>query len=193
MTMNARTEELLLKVWRQMHSRCANKSDSRYGGRGISVCVAWGDYGVFREWAVSAGYAEGLSIERKDNDAGYSPDNCIWADRGTQANNRRSTIRLTIFGETKSLSQWSRDPRCVVSEPALRLRISRRGWDPLKAVTTPAVKNNDQATHCPKGHEYTPDNITWDGPDKAWRKCRTCNADRARANHAKKKGSAAAG
>jgi hypothetical protein len=86
---------------------------------------------------------------------------------------------ITAFGETKSIAQWSRDPRCAVSKAALGLRIQRRGWDPERALTTPTIKNNGEATQCPSGHKYTPDNISWDGPDKSRRKCKACMRARA--------------
>jgi hypothetical protein len=46
---------------------------------------------------------EGLSIERTDNDAGYSPENCVWADRKTQTRNKRDTLFVTINGERRPL------------------------------------------------------------------------------------------
>lgn len=189
--LTARSEELLLKVWRQMRSRCGDRENSRYGGRGISVCPEWDDYGTFRSWAIDAGYAEGLSIDRIDNDGNYAPDNCRWTDRITQANNRRGQVLLTAFGETKSLAMWARDQRCPVSAPALQLRVVRRGWDHERAIVTPIVKNNGEATHCPQGHPYDEDNIYWEGPGKTWRKCRACCIERSKKNYAKrKKGSA---
>jgi hypothetical protein len=175
-------EEKLRKVWRQMKRRCTVPTDGkypRYGGRGIKVCDEWQDFEIFRSWSVAAEYAEGLSINRIDNDGNYEPANCEWTDRITQANNSSRNHLVTAFGEIKTLAQWSRDPRCVVTKAALGLRINRRKWEPERALTTPTIKNNNEATHCPSGHEYTPDNITWDGPDKSWRKCKECGRDRA--------------
>jgi len=137
------------------------------------------DYITFRSWAVAAGYAEGLSINRLDNDGDYEPANCEWTDSITQQNNTSRNHLITAFGEIKTLAEWSRDPRCVVSRAALGLRISRRGWDPERAIITSTIKNNAEATHCPADHEYTPENISWDGPDKSWRKCKTCMRARA--------------
>jgi len=187
-------EEKLRKVWRQMKSRCEKPTDDRYyryGARGIRVCDEWQTYIPFRTWALAAGYADGLTIERVDNNGSYHPDNCTWIPAAEQAKNRSSQVLGTAFGETKSLTEWSRDPRCMVSLPSLMLRVQRRKWDVERAVTTPAVKNNDQATHCPQGHEYTADNIYWTGPNKTWRQCAECCRARARANNAKaRKGSA---
>lgn len=176
-------EEKLKKVWRQMHSRCEKPNDDRYyryGARGITVCEEWKTYIPFRTWALEAGYADGLTIERIDNDGNYHPDNCTWISREDQAKNRTRKAAYTAFGETKTLTNWSRDPRCVVSNAALTLRIKRRGWEVERALTTPAINNNDRATHCPQGHEYTLDNIYWTGPYGTWRQCATCARARQR-------------
>ena len=174
-----------------MHRRCSNPKDghySRYGGRGITVCPEWGDYAVFRSWSLGAGYADGLSINRVDNDGGYAPNNCEWTDRVTQGNNRSNNVLLTAFGETMTLAQWSRDPRCVVTHPALALRVSRRGWGAERALTTPILRS-PLASHCPQKHEYTPENIAWDGPNKDHRRCRMCMRARATENYRKRKAS----
>ena len=72
----------LHSVWTNMRERCSNPQSEKwqnYGGRGITVDPSWDDsYLTFAAWARANGYAEGLSIDRIDNDAGYGPDNCRW-------------------------------------------------------------------------------------------------------------------
>lgn len=84
-------------VWAAMRRRCQDtnsKSYKDYGGRGITVCDRWQDFANFIEDMGQRPSPE-YSIERKDNDRGYSPDNCIWATRDIQAKNRRPPKKLT--------------------------------------------------------------------------------------------------
>ncbi len=86
----------MYRVWGSMRERCNNPKQCRYssyGGRGIKVCDEWKDFAKFREWALSAGYAPGLQVDRKDNDKGYNPENCRIATRHEQQQNRRLPSR----------------------------------------------------------------------------------------------------
>ncbi len=120
-----------------MRDRCRSKAPathSLYAARGITVCREWQDFGAFREWAMANGYAPGLEVDRIDNDRGYSPANCRWATDAEQNRNKRSNVNITAFGETKCLTDWTKDPRCVVTRECIQKRL-RRGFSPEEALT----------------------------------------------------------
>lgn len=103
----------LFSVHQAMLRRCTTPTHCHYplyGGRGITVCPAWMDFLVFKEWADANGYSDGLSLDRRDNDLGYSPDNCRWATGTTQSRNRnaqlgKSSKFIGVTWDTKR-SKW---------------------------------------------------------------------------------------
>jgi len=101
----------LYSIWTNMKDRCYNPNTdtyNSYGRRGITVCEEWkNDFGVFRDWALENGYDDSLTIDRIDNDGNYCPENCRWVDAKTQANNRRSSVYVTVDGITRSLAAWA--------------------------------------------------------------------------------------
>lgn len=109
-TVHGDSNSKLYRVWDSMVRRCHNsnhKAFPRYGGRGISVCAEWRKYAAFKAWAESSGYAEGLSIDRINNDAGYCPENCRWATAKQQQNNRECCAYIKHDGERLTVTQWS--------------------------------------------------------------------------------------
>jgi hypothetical protein len=135
------TKSRLYRIWRAMHFRCyapSHEAFPRYGGRGITVCSEWvTDYTAFMNWALANGYAPDLTIDREDNDLGYTPGNCRWITmRAQMINKRNNRPPLTMFGETKPVSDWGRDPRCATQPGIFQTRIGL-GWDAEEAFLTP--------------------------------------------------------
>lgn len=123
--------------WGSMLARCdkpSHKSFARYGGRGITVCAEWRKFDSFL--ADMGERPAGTTLERKDTNGNYEPGNCCWATHTAQARNRRSNRPVTCLGETKTIVEWSEDPRCVPSHVTLRKRLEE-GWGELDALTRP--------------------------------------------------------
>ena len=137
----------LWKSWNAMLQRCYNrrcKSYRWYGKKGVRVCLAWRRYTAFRDWARANGYADDLTIDRRDGAKDYEPGNCRWV---TQAdNNRNKAVELVAaFGEAKSCGDWSADPRCPgLKEVTIRMRL-KRGFTHELAITKPAKAYNRRA------------------------------------------------
>jgi hypothetical protein len=127
------------KIWKGMIRRCTDKKCKTYpdyGGRGITVDKRWMSMSAFYE---DMGRRQpGMTIGRKNNDLGYSKDNCRWETSKQQSRNTRRTVRITAFGETKSASDWAEDNRCKCPYTALVQRI-RAGWEHQDAISTPIV------------------------------------------------------
>lgn len=134
----------LYRIWQYMRKRCTNQNAinyERYGGRGITVCPEWQeDFAAFRDWAVANGYRDNLSIDRKDNNGPYSPENCRWATAHEQGNNRRSTHLITYNGETHSIKQWSEITGIAESTIWNRLKA---GATPEDALTRPVRRRKE--------------------------------------------------
>jgi hypothetical protein len=98
-------------AWKAMKQRCCNprcQAFRNYGARGITVCKEWESFEPFCRWAIENGYAEGLELDRIDNEKGYSPENCRWISRRKNINNRRNTTLLTVNGVTRPRTEWEK-------------------------------------------------------------------------------------
>lgn len=98
------------RIWTSMKSRCRNENNqtyAEYGGRGITVCERWDKFMNFlSDMGVRP---DGHSLDRINNDAGYSPDNCRWATRAEQNRNTRLTVNIEFNGVKKCITDWAID------------------------------------------------------------------------------------
>lgn len=130
-----------------MKARCLNTNSasfSTYGARGIIICEEWkNDFKSFLDWALSQGwvYKRRLTLDRINNDGNYEPTNCRFATDFVQSRNKRSTVNLTAFGETKCATDWMKDERCIISIGLLRKRLKDK-WEHEKALTFPSRNKN---------------------------------------------------
>lgn len=102
----------IYQIWADMKDRCNNNKNQfykNYGGRGIKVCDEWTtDFMNFYNWAMENGYKEELTIDRINVDGNYEPNNCRWATWKLQANNKRTSRKITIYGKTKTAYEFEK-------------------------------------------------------------------------------------
>lgn len=125
----------LYKIWESMKRRCNSAKCERYacyGGRGIKYISEWDKFENFHEWAISSGYVDGLSLDRINADGNYEPNNCRWVPLKEQAYNKTTSLRFTLDGETKCLSEWA----VIFNIPYARLyqRIFKLGYSFEEAI-----------------------------------------------------------
>lgn len=98
----------LFNIWNHMRYRCSNPNHSKYkyyGAKGTTVCEEWDNsYIAFKEWSLSNGYTDKLTIDRINNDGNYEPGNCRWTDLSTQSSNTR-VIRKTNTSGYRGVSK----------------------------------------------------------------------------------------
>lgn len=122
------------RIWAGIITRCLNPRSSsfpNYGGRGISVCDRWRKFENFI--ADMGPCPAGFSVERKNNNLGYCPENCTWADMIAQCNNRRTNNIISFNGESLTLAQWSR--KIGINSATLKNRLVI--WPVEKSLTEP--------------------------------------------------------
>lgn len=126
----------LWQVWRDMLRRCyveKFKYYHRYGGRGIKVCQRWID--SVDDFIKDMGPMPTAkhTLDRKDNNGNYCPENCLWATRKEQARNRRDTRMIAFNGKTQCVSDWAREYN--INRKTLYTRLARPGWSIERAIT----------------------------------------------------------
>lgn len=116
--------------WAAMNRRC--RAEPRYLARGITVCSRWS---VFANFLADMGERpDGKSLDRIDNEKGYSPENCRWATARQQNRNTTRNRRVTFEGRTLCVTEWAAELGMPPKTLALRFA---RGWSPERALTTP--------------------------------------------------------
>ncbi len=130
----ARNRSLYL-IWGQMHSRCYNPKHvgfHNYGGRGITVCAEWHDFETFLE--DMSPRPVGKTLDRIDNDGGYSPANCRWATAAEQSRNTRRARNIEVDGRRVGLTQYCEESGLPYRRTLARLRL---GWPVERAISEP--------------------------------------------------------
>lgn len=126
----------IYRIYLAMKERCYYKSGlnyHRWGGRGIIVCDEWmNDCNLFFEWSYKNGYRKGLTLERIDNNKGYSPENCIFTNRLRQANNTRTNHIIKFNDEEMSMADFCR--KYDLNYPKFARRIVRQKYSLEKAM-----------------------------------------------------------
>lgn len=124
--------------WKSMKARCDNPNNPDfeiYGGRGISYSA---EFAAFESFLAHMGKRPlGMTLDRKDNMKGYTPENCRWSSPKTQSRNKRNARMITYEGETKCLAEWAEITG--IGQSAISSRL-KRGWSVEKALTTLTVQ-----------------------------------------------------
>ena len=131
------------QAWYSMKGRCHNENNWQfkdYGGRGITVCPEWQSFESYIRSVTDAIGARppGMSLDRIDNDGGYSPDNVQWSTPKEQARNRRDNFMITYDDKTQTLQDWADELGML--RATIYARIVKYGWSTARALTTPVRK-----------------------------------------------------
>ena len=141
---DGRTKTRLYQIYTSMKDRCYRvkaRDYARYGAKGIWVCAEWlASFDAFRDWALQNGYADNLTLDRKEVNGPYSPENCRWSTCKEQANNRSNTKRITYEGVTRTASEWA--DLLGVSVAAVHGHYRRTGT-PYSKGTLQTFKTNE--------------------------------------------------
>lgn len=148
-TTHGKTGTLEFAIFYVMRDRCNNPNSvmyKDYGGRGIKVCDRWMEHraGLSNFLADMGPRPSRLhSLDRIDNNKGYSPENCRWATKKEQARNRSNNVFVEFKGKSQCLSAWAEE--YGIHQSTLGSRLGR-GWSMDKALST-GIRSRSHATH----------------------------------------------
>lgn len=155
---HGQTNTALYTCWKNMRSRCDPETGrDNYAGRGIRVCQEWEEFATFLKWAESAGYREGLTIERKDVSGNYEPGNCTWIPREAQAKNKTNNLRREDGRLWVDIAAEN-----GITAASFRCRVCAGGWPVEVAASWPMGKRRTQRTRNEKGQ--------WQNQPRTWRR-----------------------
>lgn len=117
-------------VWKGMRTRCLDKNNPHYGGRGIRCCNRWSKFQNFLDDMGER--PKGASIERINNDGDYEPSNCRWATHYEQVRNTRQNMIIEHEGKSMCVTDWEKE--VGIGMHTIRWRI-KNGWTPKDALT----------------------------------------------------------
>lgn len=136
-TTHGETKTRLHNIWVGLRDRCNNPNHTgyqNYGGKGLQVCPEWDDYNNFKTWAIANNYSDTLSIDRKDNDKGYSPENCRWTTKFTQMQNTRLINSTNTSGYRGVYPEYNKFVAAItVNYKKYRLGVFDNAIDAAKA------------------------------------------------------------
>jgi len=144
-TTHGLSRDRIYTVWQAILRRCENPKNEHYhdyGGRGIAVCEEWHDLRTFAKWAYSNGFAPSAkrgecTIERRDVNGNYCPENCFWANMKTQGRNKRNNRLLQTSEGDKTITELSENAGILATTVSGRIK---RGWSIEAALNIPVDK-----------------------------------------------------
>lgn len=150
---NYDTNGRLYKIFTGMKTRCYNKNRDdykHYGKKGIKICDEWkNDFKSFYDWAIENGYQDDLTIDRKDVNGDYNPNNCRWVDKKTQSRNTRklrSTNTSGYRGVSWHKKQQKFTSRITVNSITINLGSYCSDIEAAKAYNKYVIENNLEHT-----------------------------------------------
>ncbi|MFA5307188.1 MAG: hypothetical protein WC365_07110 [Candidatus Babeliales bacterium] len=128
-----------------MKSRCYNAKIAayqNYGGRGIKLCDEWKEsFNSFFKWAMGAGYADNLTVERKNVNGNYDPNNCKWSTKHEQSINKTNSVYVDYGGKKVTISEVA--VILNVSPYTLYSRLKKLHWSMEDTLAiTPSYSND---------------------------------------------------